>query len=330
MNNYTWDYIQKHPQETKRLLGIGYDQLGKLIEQGKILHQRRQEEIEKSKTRLIKAGGGNHPKLSEEEQIILMLVYLRHHVNFQLLGLLFQISESTAHNFFNYWQNIFQEELSASLLEQVKKFPEELEKIRKELTQYELIVDSAEQVIERPSGYDTQKKYYSGKQKKHTFKNQFIVLPKGADIVDVVVGKPGPMSDIKICRQTLTKFDPQQLFGGDKTYLGDPQISTPTKKLKKGELTPSQKKENKALSSQRIFVEHLIRVMEIFKILQERFRLHKRRYNSIVLIVCGLVLIVCGLVRLRAGSLILEAIESAQSGQVIDVVMSHSFSLNLI
>jgi hypothetical protein len=28
-------------------------------------------------------------------------------------------------NLFNYWQNIFQEELPASLLEQVKKFPED-------------------------------------------------------------------------------------------------------------------------------------------------------------------------------------------------------------
>jgi Helix-turn-helix of DDE superfamily endonuclease len=122
MDNYTWDYIQKHPQETKRLLGIDYEQLGQLIEQGKLLHQRKQEEIEKNKIRLIKAGGGNHPKLSEEEQIILMFVYLRHHLSFQLLGLLFHISESTAHNSFNYWQNIFQGELPQSLLKQEKKF----------------------------------------------------------------------------------------------------------------------------------------------------------------------------------------------------------------
>ncbi len=100
-----------------------------------------------------------------------MLVYLRHNLSFQILGLLFQVSESTAHNLFNYWQNIFQEDLPPSLLEQVKKSPEEMEKIREELTQYELIVDSAEQVIERPSDYEAQKKYYSGKPKRHTFKS---------------------------------------------------------------------------------------------------------------------------------------------------------------
>ncbi|NET65098.1 MAG: hypothetical protein F6K63_12180 [Moorea sp. SIO1G6] len=67
MSNYTWEYIQKHPKPTKRLLGINYyEQLIKLIEQGNLIAKKKQEENEKNKIRLIKAGGGNHPKLSEE------------------------------------------------------------------------------------------------------------------------------------------------------------------------------------------------------------------------------------------------------------------------
>ena len=322
MNNYTWDYIQKHPQETKRLLGIDYDQLTQLIELGKLLHQRNQEEIEENKPRIIQPGGGRNYKLSEEEQIILMLVYLRQHLTFQVLGLLFQVSESTAHNLFTYWQKLFEDSLPPSLLEQVKKCPEEAEQLREYLTSYELIVDSSEQVIERPSAYEDQKQHYSGKQKRHTLKSQFIVLPKSQDIIDVVVGRPGPTSDMTICRQTLNRFAPQQLFSGDKAYVGEPQITTPTKKPKNRELTEQEKEENKALSSQGIFVEHLIRVVKIFKILQERFRLRKSRYQSIILTVCGLV-------RLRIGSLILELIKSAETGQVIDVVMSHIFTLEL-
>jgi hypothetical protein len=41
--------------------------------------------------------------------------------------MLFQVSESTAHNVSNYWQKIFEGELPPSLLEQVKKSPEEIE-----------------------------------------------------------------------------------------------------------------------------------------------------------------------------------------------------------
>ncbi len=106
---------------------------------------------------------------------------------------------------------------------------------------------------------------------------------------------------------------------GDKAYFGEAQITTPSKKPKNGELTPKQKAENKRASSKRTFVEHLIRVVKIFKIVRERFRLHKRRYKSIILTVCGLV-------RLRIGSLILEIIESTESGQAIDVAMRHSFA----
>jgi DDE superfamily endonuclease len=130
------------------------------------------------------------------------------------------------------------------------------------------------------------------------------------------------MSDIKICRQIFSKFDFQQAFIGDKAYVGESQITTPQKKPKNGQLTDEQKEENKLLSSRRIFVEHLIRVVKVFKVIQERFRLNKRRYNSIVLIVCSLV-------RLRIGALILKLIKSTESSQIIDVIMSHSFSAKL-
>jgi hypothetical protein len=172
--------------------------------------------------------------------------------------------------------------------------------------------------VERPNDYQEQKIYYSGKQERHTLKSQFIVLPKAEDIVDVVIGQPGPTSDIKSCRQTLSKFDSQQTFIGNKAYGGENQIRTNDKKPKNGELAENQIKENKDLSSRRIFVEHLIRVVKVFKVAGERFRLNKSRYKSVLLTVCGLV-------RLRISALILEVIECEQSGEVIDVIISHSF-----
>lgn len=49
MSNCTWEYIKQHPQEVKRLLRISYEQLEQLIEQGKMLHQIKQEKSEKQK-----------------------------------------------------------------------------------------------------------------------------------------------------------------------------------------------------------------------------------------------------------------------------------------
>lgn len=59
------------------------------------------------------------------------------------------------------------------------------------LGEYELIVDSAEQAIERPYDYQEQKQYYFGKNKMYPQKNQSIVLPNGEDIVDIYLGQLG-------------------------------------------------------------------------------------------------------------------------------------------
>jgi len=165
-----------------------------------------------------------------------MLLYLRHYPSFQLLGIMFQISESSAHNIINYWQSLLGDNLPASLLEQLKKYQEEMEKVKEELIEYELLVDSTEQPIERPSEQDIQKQYYSGKQKRHTLKSQVISLPESLEIIDVLIGEKGSRSDISMLRQRLNKFDKNQGFLGDKAYAGESQVVIPKKKPKKGEV----------------------------------------------------------------------------------------------
>ena len=184
---------------------------------------------------------------------------------------------------------------------------------------YELILDSEEQEISRSIDYEQQKKYYSGKKKKHTFKNQVICLPKGEDIVDVVAGEEGPKADVVIWRENVDKFDEEQKFSADKAYVGEPRIRTPKKKPKKGELTSEEKEKNKEISSERICIEHLIRIIKIFRVMAERFRLNKDKYESIFLTVCGLV-------RLRIGSLVIKQKKNKETGETIDILFSHIFS----
>ncbi|MGB3508133.1 MAG: transposase family protein [Microcoleaceae cyanobacterium] len=51
-------------------------------------------------------------------------------------------------------------------------------------------------------------------------------------------------------------------------------------------------------SRKRIFVEHVIRLIKIFGVPRERFRLKNNNYEKVILTICGLV-------RLRIGSFIL-------------------------
>ena len=179
-----------------------------------------------------------------------------------------------------------------------KKNASEREWIQEILSEFELVVDSYEQPRERPSDYQEQKKYYSGKQKRHTLKNQLIVMPSGQEIVDVEVGETGATVDIKIWRSRKTEFSDSQRFQGDKAYVGEPRIDAPHKKTRSQDITLAQKKENQDKAKKRIVVEHLIRLVKIFRVAAERFRLNPEKYELIIRVVCGLV-------RWRIGAIVL-------------------------
>jgi hypothetical protein len=294
------DYIHKYPHRSKQILGISYKQFLQLVQQASLRQSQERQRIEQTKIRVNAPGGGRKPILSTQTEIGLCLFYLRHLPTFEILGLQFGISKTSANDIFHYWLKILRKLLPASLLEQVKNQVSDYELVQELLTEFELLVDSSEQPRERPGNYKEQKKFYSGKKKKHTFKNQFLILPKAQDIVDVIVGKPGTASDINLLREQQKKFVAWQQFKGDKGYIGEDNVATPNKKPKNRELSEIQKQENKVFSSSRIIIEHLIRLVKIFQVAAQRFRLRPQTYQQVILTVCGLV-------RLRIGALILPA-----------------------
>lgn len=296
--NPTLEYIYNHPKETKRIIGITYEQLIKLIENAQRIESEKKAALAQTEKRLITAGGGRKKNLTKAEEIILTWFYLHQIPSFQTLGINFGISESSANNIFHYWIDILRELLPASLLEQVKKKDNEWEWVKEILTELELIVDSTEQSRERPNEYKKQEKYYSGNKKNQTFKNQIITTPRGKEIVDVIVGEKGPVSDVNIFRKQQDKFDKKQKFQGDKADEGVERTTTPKKKPRKKEMPPEIKEENQEKAKKRIFVEHLIRLIKIFGVPRERLRLKDNNYEKVILTICGLV-------RLRIGSFIL-------------------------
>lgn len=291
-------YIQKYPQRSKRVLGIEYPQFLQLLEQAELKHNEQKAEADRHKSRVNAKGGGRKPLLSVAEEVCLYLFYLRHYPTFEVLGLQFGVSQREANNTVHYWLAILRVLLPASLLEQVESHPSDYAIMQEWLTQFQLIVDSFEQARERPSDNDEQRSYFAGNKKQHTFKSQIVTLPGGKDIIDATAGEKGPTSDISVFRERQSQFASGQGFDGDKAYVGTENVQTPLKKPRGQELTPQQKAENKEFSStRRIFVEHMIRLVRIFRVAQERFRLRCDTYEQVVLTICGLV-------RLRLGMIV--------------------------
>ena len=73
---------------------------------------------------------------------------------------------------------------------------------------------------------------------------------------------------------------------------------TRQRKKRNHKMSYKVKKENQKKAQKRIFVEHVIRLIKIFKVARERFRLKESNYEKVILTICGLV-------RLRIGALML-------------------------
>ena len=93
----------------------------------------------------------------------------------------------------------------------------------------------------------------------------------------------GKTHDFKLFKDNYGGIDTEIICLADSGYQGLTKIhnnsETPTKKSKKHPLTDEQKEKNRSLSSKRIFCEHVIGKLKIFRILKERYRNRRKRFG---------------------------------------------------
>jgi hypothetical protein len=110
-------------------------------------------------------------------------------------------------------------------------------------------------------------------------------------IIDTRFAK-GARHDFSLYKHSKAKLPEEIECLADSGYQGLLELHensrTPFKKPKGGELTAEQKEFNKALASERIVVEHIIRHLKIFRILSERYRNRRRRFMLRVNLIAGL------------------------------------------
>lgn len=115
------EYLDQHPSQTKRLLGMDYDQLMELITSAQNLYERHQKHQESQKTRIIRPGSGRPPKLAIADQILLTLVYLNQLQTWKVLGVQFGVGESTANSIFHALGKNFERAVACFVIRTSKK-----------------------------------------------------------------------------------------------------------------------------------------------------------------------------------------------------------------
>ena len=282
--------INRYPKDKVRsLFGLTHEALAALLAEAlpEIDKRRRQSQQDKpSRKRLV--GGGRKRLLKPYQEVLLVLIYLRHNVAFCVVGSLFEVSADVAENTFHEIVGVLKDVCPSNRWEAEKRWtkrepswkPDEIDRV---------IVDSFETPVPRPSIEPKQRRLYSGKKKDHTLKTEIITDISG-EILDIDAGHRGPQSDKKLHEQSeVGKQFPNATVNGDLAYKGLPHSQVPHKKPRGGELTPEQKAENRAFSSVSVRVEHSIRRVKAYRIVRDEYRLATGLFARTCSCVVGLV-----------------------------------------
>jgi DDE superfamily endonuclease len=233
-----------------------------------------------------KAGAGRKPSLPLADRLLMLLLYYRTYVPHTFLGFLFGLDDSNVSR-----SNRRLEPLLAGTF----RIPERKVGLTPGEIQ-ELFFDSTERPTARP--VRGQKRFYSGKKRRHTLKTQVVVVRRrkrpgrGGDrrrlrIAAVSATFPGSVHDKKVFDRAGVVIPAGATGYGDTAYLGT-VLRTPRRRPPKGQLTRRQRAGNRRVGRKRIAVEHGIGKLKVWRIAAERWRNPRRRHTLVMKNVAGL------------------------------------------
>jgi hypothetical protein len=248
-----------------------------------------------------RAPGAGHPHRHDDRHRLLMaLLWLRVYPPYELLGFFFGLHKRNAQ------LNV---RGALAVLDTLDDFPfDRPGRDRKKLSspgavmaafpEVRVVIDSKEQRVNRPRGYDAQKPYYSGKKKAHTVKTQVVVDACGRieSVSDSVPGGANHDLPLLCASGVLEQLAPGEAAMLDKGYVGVknyyPQtpVVIPFKASRGHPLTAAQEAFNREVARYRIVVEHTMAQLNRFTVLRQVFRGQQRgRHGQVLRVVAKLV-----------------------------------------
>jgi len=237
--------------------------------------------------------GGRKPYLkTAEDRLFFILFYLKTYPLQEILGYLFDMSQSQANFYIDELSQVLKKTLQKTENLPVRLPADLLEKLAEEETQ-DLVIDGTERRKERPKDPVYQKRFYSGKKKAHTLKNNLIAGLDDRQIKYLSGTHEGKKHDKKICDEEKITVPVGSHLYRDSGFQGHElpavTIYQPKKKPRGEELTLVDKVQNRLLAQVRVGVEHIIASVKRCRIVKEVFRNTRENYEDLVMeLACGL------------------------------------------
>ena len=297
---FAYDTLIRYPSAFRSLTGMTRNEFDNLLVAFRAAQGRQQRDSQttrRGQPRRRAAGAGHPHRHDDCHRLLLALVWLRVYPTYELLGFFFGLHKRNA-------QLNVRAVLAA--LDTIDDFPfDRPGRARKKLRsadevmaafpQVRVLIDSKEQRVNRPTGSDAQKPYYSGKKKAHTVKIQVVVDPCGR-IEAVGTSVPGGANhDLPLLcgsgiLEQLAEGEAAMVdkgYVGVKNYYPDVPIVIPFKAGRNHPLTEEQKAYNREVARYRIVVEHTMAQLNRFTVLRQVFRGQQRGRHSQVARVVG-------------------------------------------
>ena len=160
----------------------------------------------------------------------------------------------------------------------------------------EVLIDASEQELPKPKDKDRRKELYSGKRKRHTAKMQVVSTRNKKLVLYLCRHVPGRVSDLVLLRATgvMRRIPEGVVVRVDKGYEGleeeypEVKVQKPKKARRGHPLTVLEKILNRAMSTLRIAVEHVIGHLKKYRLLAGIYRGRPERYDESALVIAGL------------------------------------------
>jgi hypothetical protein len=295
----SYDRLSKKPSLFKSFTGLSIQQFNGIYKEIKSKYEKYEIKRLSSKRRRERdIGAGRHFKLIVEDRVVMVLVYYRLYITYTLTEFLFGLDQS------NVYRDI--QKIEGLIRQQCLPIPHKLYKMTRKLKTKEEVeqyfpsflafIDATEQPIPRPENRIRGKLYYSGKKKKHTVKNLYMVNNDELILYKTKHKQVGRRHDYKIYKKNHpdTPKDVESILdlgflGVEKDY--PEQISSlPIKKKGNQDLTIEEKEYNRIHSKKRIVIEHAtICRLKKYRIMNDVFRNRLKKYDMVSDIVSGMV-----------------------------------------
>lgn len=294
MKTYIYERLSRRPAAFRSMTGMSVNEFDSLYQKicPKIGEYHLESLNERERKRAI--GAGAEYKNDTRNRFLMTIIWLRLYVTYEVLGFLFDIHKSNVSRNMKPILEVLRKEMKEEIVwpDKEKREKMKMDQFLEEFSEVIAIVDATEQPTQRPKDKEEQKKYYSGKKKQHTLKNQVIVTPEG-EIINASETAPGSKHDKKIFDENEPgDMDEDDAYMGDSGYQGiqhDHNAILPDKKPKGRELSSEQKARNKRISKARVVVEHTIGKMKIYQVLSQKYRHPRDSHDEVFEIVAGLV-----------------------------------------